>query len=238
MRTRLVFTAYNRPQYFNPVMASWTAARWFAIWPNEVFLEPSSIQDTMADIAHHHGAQVHFNPTRYGVLSNPWHALEHTFTGGADFAVLAEDDVLVSDDILEYFTFAARAFRNERVLAVCAASFAPASPPEHTQQLLYTTQFCPLVWGTWADRWTNVLRDTWDHDYSSGTPEAPQSGWDWNINLRLMRDWHIIAPAASRSTHIGKEQGVHTTADSFPGSVAATFTAHRSPAPFTVVSNR
>lgn len=238
MNHRLVFTATNRPFYFRPVLDAWIAVRGFAGWRPLVFVEPTPVAAQMAALAAAAGAAVVRNPVRRGVLSNPWHALDHAFADGADFAVLAEDDVLVSDDVLEYFTWAAASFADAHLLTVCAASFAPACAPGHEQHTVRTKQFCPLVWGTWADRWTGVLRESWDHDYSSGTPQAPQSGWDWNINLRVMADWDALAPVASRSTHIGEHLGAHTTAATFPGSQAPTFRPHRPPAPFVAPSNR
>jgi hypothetical protein len=229
VKRSLVFTAYNRPQYFTPVMASWAAVRGFADWDPVVFLEPSPVQQEMTRIAAAAGAGVWANPHRRGVSDNPWYALDTAFTvgEGSDFAVLAEDDVLVSDDVLEYFSWAAQRFRREHILTVCAASFATTCPPDQEQDTVRSGQFCPLVWGTWADRWTAVLRDSWDHDYSSGTATQPQCGWDWNIGLRVMGDWQVIAPAASRSVHIGADGGAHCTPAHFPATVAPTFTAHR-----------
>ncbi len=238
MKRRLVFTAYNRPVYFEPVMAAWTQVRGFGDWQPEVFLEPSPAAEAMTGIAAEAGAAVTRNPLKRGVLSNPWNALYTAFNAGADFVVLAEDDVLVSDDILEYFTWASTTFADQHILTVCACSFAPACAPGHEQNTVRHKQFTPLIWGTWADRWTDQLRDTWDHHYSTGTSEAPQSGWDWNINLRIMRDWDVISPIASRSTHIGRHGGAHTTAQTFPGSIAPTFAAHRPSAPFCPPSNR
>ncbi len=240
MRRRLVFTAYNRPYYFGPVMQRWTEVRGFTDgdWQPTVYLEPSASQQQMIALATAAGATVSLNPTKRGVLSNPWHALDRAFDGGAGFAVLAEDDVLVSDDALEFFTWASVEFADQAVLAVCACSFAPACAPGHEQHTVRHKQFCPLIWGTWADRWAGALRDTWDHDYSSGTAQAPQSGWDWNINLRIMGDWDIVSPIASRSTHIGEHMGTHTTRASYPGSIAPTFRPDRPAAPFHPPSNR
>ncbi len=235
MITRLVFTANNRPRYFHPVMASWADARGIRDWYPRVYLEPGPQQAVMTAIATEYGAAVHHNAERLGVLRNPWHALDAAFRQGADFVVLAEDDVLVSSDVLEYFTWAATELAHQHILTACAGSF--AGPDQAGQDRLVRThqQFCPLVWGTWRDRWATVLRDTWDHDYSSGTLQAPQSGWDWNINLRVMADWNVVTPVVSRSTHIGADGGTHTTAASFPGSVAPTFAAERGPGPFQLV---
>ncbi len=94
MNLRLVFTAYNRPHYFAEVLDAWTRVRGFADWKPLVMLEPSDVWEQMSALAQGAGATVHLNPRRYGVLSNPWHALNTAFGDGADFAVLAEDDLL------------------------------------------------------------------------------------------------------------------------------------------------
>lgn len=236
MNRRLVFTAYNRTDYFRQVMHSWSNVRGVTDWHPQVHLEPSDRQVPMLTTAGLVGARVHLNSVRMGVLHNPWLALDTAFLAGADFVVLAEDDVLVSTDTLEYFTWASEHLAgDDHVLAVCANSMQPECDPADEQIIHQSTAFNPLVWGTWADRWTGVLRDTWDHDYSSGTPDAPQSGWDWNINLRVMGHRHIVKPLASRSTHIGRYGGTHTTIFSFPGSVSPTWRADRAPADYVYV---
>ena len=54
------------------------------------------------------------NPQRYGVLGNPWHAFNDGFAV-SDFVVLAEEDLIVSEDVLEYFAW-------------CRACYARRSP--------------------------------------------------------------------------------------------------------------
>ncbi len=226
----IVFTAYNRPRYLQATLASWAAVRGWQDATRHMFLEPGPAASHMLTIARLHGLAVHHNPVRHGVLHNPWVALQDAFAT-EEFAILAEDDIVVSDDILEYFTWARDRFATDGgVLAVCANTKAATSQDDNL--VLRGRHFDPLVWGTWRDRWTDVLRDTWDHDYSSGTREHPQSGWDWNINLRVLGNRDVLWPASSRSNHIGAHAGTHTTLLSFPGSVSPTFRPHRPPAPF------
>jgi len=233
----LVFTANNRPRYLRPVLHQWARVRGWRDWRPTVYLEPGRKAAQMADIATAAGARVRVNPRRYGVLTNPWQALNTAFTDGADFTVLAEDDVLVSTDVLEYFDWAAHSHATEHVLAACAGSF-DGCPDGHEYHIERGNRFCCLVWGTWADRWTGTLRDTWDHTYSSGTPAQPQSGWDWNITLRILPGWDVLAPYASRSQHIGEHEGTHCTPAQYPGTRAANFRHDRPTAPYTVVTPR
>lgn len=234
-----MFTAYHRTRYWAPVLESWQAVRGLHDWTPTVYLEPSSQQDTMRALAADANIDVRLNPHRRGVLSNPWHAVDSAFSDGADFVVLAEDDVLVSEDILEYFTWASTTLDRSRILAVCACSMAPTVDPADTRTVAPGDRFNPLVWGTWREHWFDVLGDTWDHDYSTGTPNAPQSGWDWNINLRVMPGrWQVAAPLASRSTHIGQYNGTHMHPVAFPASQSPTFAAHHPPGPYRWVSDR
>lgn len=238
MNLRLVFTANDRPGYFRDVMAAWQNVHGFSDWQPTVFLEPGRRWEQMCDIAHAAGAAVRLNPHRFGVLSNPWHALNTAFTDGADFTVLAEDDLLPSTDILDMFAWAA-SLTDHRVIAVCAASLAPAARPDQQHHLTLSGTFCSQIWGTWPDRWTAHLRDTWDHDYSTGTDGA-EAGWDWNIYRRLIpaNGWRVAHPVASRATHIGEHGGVHTTPASFPASQLPTFAQHRPPGRYQLVDFR
>lgn len=234
MILRLALMANDRPSYFIPVTAHWQQARGLDQWDPYVSLEPTSYLAEMHAIATERGFPVKVNPARWGVLHHPWRILESLFAEHhADFAVIAEDDVLVSDDILEYYTWAAKRFADERVLAVCSSSFREQASPAEDYRAVVHTGFTAMCWGTWGTRWQSVLRDTWDHNYSSGTPDAPQSGWDWNFNLRIIPqgNWQVVSPAASRTDHIGAV-GTHTTAASFPGSRSATFVQHRDPGEF------
>lgn len=235
MNTWLVFTAYNRPGYFDQVMAAWSQVRGLADWTPVVHLEPGPVADQMSAIATAAGVRVHLNPHRLGVLTNPWHALDTAFTAGADFVVLAEDDLLPGTDALEYFGWAAATLPGD-VLAVCAASLAPTATPGQDYDITLSGTFCSQLWGTWADRWTGVLRDTWDHDYSSGG--AVENGWDWNIYRRLVPGRRVAHPVASRVTHIGRFGGTHTTEASFPASQLPTYVQHRPPGDYRVVPLR
>ncbi len=235
MKLQLVLMANDRPEYFHDVANSWTKVRGLHHWSPYVSLEPTHRLADMHAVAASYGLEVRINPARFGVLEHPWQILHRAFDGDdpADFAVIAEDDVLVSDDILEYYNWAAKRFEDEHILTVCSSSFHEAADPADNYRAVVHTGFTPMCWGTWASRWHGVLRDTWDHNYGSGTPERPESGWDWNLNLRVIPrgGWEVVSPVASRTDHIGAF-GTHTTAISFPGSRSATYAQHRDPGEF------
>lgn len=214
MKAALLLTAYNRPQYLRETLESWSKVRNFKHWPLHVQLEPSDKQDEMIEILRqidHPRLFITVNNSLQGVLKNPWTGFDRLFRAKRyDFVVRMEDDIVVSTDILEYFEWAMTHFKeDEKVLLVQAESGEYGD--ENLVEL--STGFSPYVWGTWQDRWVNKIGPTWDLDYSTynGYP-GRQSGWDWNLNTRLIPKWgmKLVKPIASRALHIGL-QGTHAS---------------------------
>lgn len=223
---RVSFTAFHRTDYWEQSLESWARVRGIEGADISVFLESSGFRDEMTEIATRILPQtvVHQNEVRLGVSKNPWVAMDDAFSTGEDFAVLAEDDIIVSSDILEYFLWARDKFRwDPEVLAICSFDSHLESPGHTFGKGDVTKQrwFSPLVWGTWADRWENQIRDTWDFDYSYG-------GWDWNMRMGVMKDqWFCVFPRHSRSTHIGEFDGTHMQPEQFKETQAGTFVEER-----------
>jgi GNT-I family len=223
----VTMTVHNRPAYLRETLASWARVR--GVDQVEMMFRcepgcPEAVHEcvTAGMAGWSAGFAVRVNRERLGVLSNPWHALEAAFGRGVSFAVLAEEDTPVADDVLEYFTWAASVYRADRqVLAVCAHHLnGPAGGPADVYRV---GEFSPIVWGTWADRWASLLRDTWDHDYS-------RKGWDWAISALLAETGRVtIAPGSSRSQHIGEHGGAHCTPGYYPQTVSASFRPHYDP---------
>jgi hypothetical protein len=163
------------------------------------------------------------NRRRLGVLVNPVEAGGRQLRAdpGISFLVMAEEDVLVSDDVLGFMSWANRYLAPmSRVVCACADSRAPAGADP--AEVVLGRSFCSLVWGTWRDRWFDVIEPTWDRDYSRG-------GWDCNLRNNVLSERRLLAawPAASRSRHIGELQGVHARWWNFNDWYAPTFAEHR-----------
>lgn len=247
MNKELTFTAYFRVNYLKEAVASWNQADGILDWPVSYLLEPTTepIEDAMIDEFHRLEAKSLLgvvNDHRLGVLRNPHAALTAAFAGGNDFVVLSEDDIVVSDDVLEYFDWAMKAYEEDKsVLAVLAYSRisleAGAQDPSAVSR---TKVFCPLTWGTWKDRWEEIIEPNWDLDYSSGMPDGSCAGWDWNMmRVAVRENKDFLYPLASRSNHIGKHGGTHTSEHSFPESQAGTFKdCHRRKEPFKEIFTR
>jgi GNT-I family len=222
----VVFTVHNRPQYLTHTLASWARVRGIGDADLIFCCEPGCPEAAAlcaATSAWARSATVVINPVHYGVLSNPWHALETGFTSGAGFVILAEEDTPVADDVLEFFTWARAEYEPDgQVAAVCAHSL-DGPLANNPSAVFRCTMFSPIVWGTWAGRWYGLLRDTWDHDYS-------HNGWDWHVNgLLVEHGLRVVKPVLSRSQHIGEHGGSHCTTEFFPQTVAESFRAHYDP---------
>jgi hypothetical protein len=224
MNFKLVFTAYNRPGYLAESIRSWNFARNLTNWNTTFYIEPSELFEHVADAALTLETDVTIvaNEEKFGVLVNPWQAIDHAFTSGADFVVLAEDDVAVSQDVLEFFEWTAEEYATARNV-LCVNAFS-ADGTGLANELTQDTAFSPLIWGVWKDRWETHLRDTWDKDYSSGNLDGSEAGWDWNIN-RILNDKNmsVIKPRLSRSDHLGEFGGTHMTPDLYDSSRGAGF---------------
>ncbi|WP_204911400.1 hypothetical protein [Microlunatus spumicola] len=231
----MLLTAYDRPHYLAPVLDAWAEVRGLDGWHLRVAVEPSPARDAVVDLVRsfvgrtgHEDTEVVLNPSRLGVLENPYAHLDALFRAGHGFVVRAEDDLLVSDDVLELFAHVAAAYAADPAVAT-AHAFSPGPPGPGADELVRTTEFCPWVWGTWRDRWLDLVGPTWDRDYSTYNVEPGfETGWDWNLNTRVFpaHGLHAVAPAVSRVRNIG-EVGEHGTPDDLVP--APTFTAHRPP---------
>ncbi len=233
MDLRVAMTVSDRPFYLKDTLPYWANARNVQDVPFTFHVEQTVAKyqnlTLIKDWAYEAKIQrvaIVENSSRLGVLVNPWEAFELAFADGADFVLLCEEDTPVSSDVLEYFTWAAVKFQfNSSVLGAC--SWCPCLPEQYSaSDCILASDFNPLVWGTWRDRWYDTLRDTWDKDYSSGNPDGSQAGWDWQIRLRILGDRKFVFPLQSRSDHIGY-YGTHMLPKYFDESRAASFLADR-----------
>jgi hypothetical protein len=211
----VVMTAWKRAGYLRQTLESWANVRGLeALALRRVSLDASdgATQGTMTGMAQHYGWDVTVASKHRGVLVNPVESVSAVFREqpSVDFVILAEEDVIVSTDVLEYFTWAQQYRNAPNMLLVCShplLRYKPVPDPRPHEVRTFCG-FCPLVWGTWRDRWEMFIEPTWDRDYSSGGPN--DSGWDWNLmRLMALSRKRALVPGQSRSQHIGEEGGVH-----------------------------
>jgi hypothetical protein len=222
MKKALLFTAYNRVAYLQQSLSTWFGVRGLDDWHILALIEPSPVQNAIKeefemfrDIRGLTDMEIVINPERYGVLHNPWVGFQKLLVNdGFDFVVRTEDDLVVSEDILEFFEWVALNYRGDDQVAT-AHAFAQTDGTPGAVSI--ESSFSPLVWGTWANRWKALLGPTWDHDYSTFNKEpGNQAGWDWNLNTRLFPSLglHSVRPHISRVNNIGVH-GTHSTLENF-----------------------
>lgn len=209
MTQAIVFTLYQRPFYTRQILEAWKRVRGVQDWDIHFFIDPSPQAEAQLGIASeflqwHGTGTVTVNEERKGVLTAPWFALTNAFAQGYEKVALAEEDVEVGDDILEYFSAALNSG-----IADIACAWADTDGWQDT--IAYRRKwFCPWGWATTSETWFNSLRDSWDHDYSSADHRGP-GGWDCHIGLRLVHDTDLTVafPLAARARHIGQHLGSH-----------------------------
>ena len=157
MKKALVFTAYDRLRYLQNTLFSWETVRGLDDWHVVFRVEPSDITEHVVDEFRLFAEKMNLqdyeiivNSTKLGVLLHPFVAFDSLFAEGYDFVARVEDDVIVSDDILEYFDSMAKSYRDDpKVATVCAFT-----ETQGYEDAVYTdSYFDPLNWGTWSDRW-------------------------------------------------------------------------------------
>jgi hypothetical protein len=233
VRPAVLLTAFDRPRYLAPVLDAWAEVRDLHAWHLRVAVEPSRARDEVVQLVRafvrrtgHEDTEVVLNPTRLGVLENPYVHLDALFRAGHDFVVRAEDDLVVADDVLELFAHVQRAYADDPSVAT-AHAFCPDPAGASPAELTRTDAFCPWVWGTWRDRWLDLIGPTWDRDYSTyNSSPGFETGWDWNLNTRVFPAHGLgaVAPRVSRVQNIG-EVGEHGTPDDLVP--APSFVAHQ-----------
>lgn len=140
--------------------------------------------------------------------------------------MIGEEDLVVSEDVLEFQSWAKREFQGRSEVFGVMSQMQGAFETDDPSAVALVQDFNPWVWGTWKDRRAPVLRYTWDKDYSSGG--AADSGWDWNIAKRILpsRGGFMAVPG-----HHGVRTSVSTWGcmhpEAFDGTQAKTFRSMR-----------
>ena len=109
MKKALFFTAFNRVGYLKETLASWAKVENFDGWHIGFYIEPSDVIDQIGQVIksflddiNFDSYSIHYNQELLGNATNTWQGFEDLFND-YDFVVLAEDDVIVSKDVLRYF---------------------------------------------------------------------------------------------------------------------------------------
>lgn len=205
MKKAVLFTVFNRVDYLKETLESWSKVDLIKDYDFCFYVEPSNVSKQITDLIYNFedktdiNFSIHYNESILGTGGNTWRGFTDLFKKYY-FVVLAEDDVIVSKDILRYFDAAEKMYRDDDEIAIISANTKWGT----TDPTLVVREqgFNGLVWGTWKKYWDNYFAPNWDKDYSS---DPIHNGWDWHLNLRIMPSNGLknINPLASRSNHIG-----------------------------------
>lgn len=226
----LFFTAYKRLEYLIPTLEQWRKVRGIENYDIYFRVEPSErTEDVIEEISKFSNdintdVRTILNLERQGCARNTWNGFNDLLSK-YDFVVLTEDDILPSTDVLEYFTFLERKYRDDEEVAVISANYEFEGHDPYS--ISKVDIFRGIIWGTWKDTWDKYIRDTWDFDYSTAVDEGP-SGWDWNLTLRVLPQNNLktIVPHSARSQHIGVN-GIHCGPEIFEGTQMKSFKLER-----------
>ena len=172
----VVFTANDRPHYMARTLDLWSRVRGIGDCRLIFRCEPgcpemAALCGTASDFAGE--VTVIVNEERHGVLRNPHTALTTGFAFG-DFVILAEDDLTPADDTLELLAWCRDKYAGDPQVIAASASRIDEYPGGPSGVMRHDRFHC-WIWGTWRDRWENLLSPDWQFDYALG-------GWDWRIN--------------------------------------------------------
>lgn len=147
------------------------------------------------------------------------------------FVICCDDDILVSDDVLEYFAFA----RSYNPSAVCAHNnlgqgWSPLwNDADADQQLVrMVPEFTSWCWGTTIGAWEHVWLPNWDWDRSSGSHPL-EHGWEWQMHRIANSGVLIAVPDASRCLNIGQYGGDFAIPGDHWKTQAHSYRQHRDP---------
>jgi hypothetical protein len=208
----IFFTVFNRVEYLKKTLNQWENVRGLDQYDIYFRVEHSDVVEEVIEEINRFSNNVNslvksiINLEKQGCAHNTWNGFNSLFDQ-YNFVILAEDDILPSADVAEYFTFLEKKYINDPEVLVISANYElhDYSPYAVSKVDIFRGQ----IWGTWKNRWNDFIKDSWDFDYSSGQDDGP-SGWDWNLTLRVIPKNNLksVVPHSSRSQHIG-EIGLH-----------------------------
>lgn len=210
MKTSAFFTV-TREVYLREALASWRRVRGLAVLSHMTFrVEPNGQQDSCLEIIRDFAddipcdVQVVLNDRVLGVRENPHAGFASEFAGGSDYVIYAEDDTVVASSYLEYQRWAAFAVQSDpSALAVCGFRHGDLEIPPRVQPACLISGFVPIGWGTWKDRWENILQPRWFYDRPNS--HGHHVGWDWTLNEVILPELGMkcLFPHRSQTDHRG-----------------------------------
>ena len=242
----LIILAMKRPEYFRRCLEAWGNARGsqdlHGVTVRTGRTNPA-LEGELAAIAGHAAAKygwpltvVPDDPEDAG-HAGPDRALgmqiQASFADpGCGFVIECDEDIVVSDDVLEYMAFA----RSLGTDCACAHNdlgqgWSPRRDDSAADQRVVRIrgEFTSWCFGFTREAWERTWLPEWDWDRTSGD-HPMQHGWEWQMHRQAVRDnLRIAIPDASRCQDIGQFAGTFSDPAGFWATQAASYRPHREP---------
>lgn len=117
MKKAVLFTVFNRVDYLKETLESWSNVDLIKDYDFCFYVEPSDVSKQITDLIYNFedktdiNFSIHYNKNILGTGGNTWRGFTDSFKK-YDFVILAEDDVVVSKDVLRYFNASEKMYRD------------------------------------------------------------------------------------------------------------------------------
>lgn len=226
MKINIAISAYNRPEYSQRSIAAIFGAKGFTPEKYRIFCAmdchaDGSYNKEVYNIYKFFGVLPDVAEKKRGCNYNVKQALELAWDDSPDFVIMIEDDIVISDDALEYIEWAAEKYKDDpsvRSIGLWGHDDGignPGSPVSEKDYGMAMRQnyFTCWGWGTWRDRY-DEMNETW----TTGD-DSHDTSWDVIVSSHLGERVEIL-PAISRAYNCGEHGGTHR-GRAWPGLVAS-----------------
>jgi len=223
MKINIAISAYNRPEYSQRSIAAIFGAKGFNPQKYRIFCamdchKDGSFNRDVYNIYEFFGIIPDVAEQKRGCNYNVKRALELAWEDNPDFVLMIEDDIIISDDSLQYIEWAADKYKNDHsvhTIGLWGHDKGPSLPVSEKDygKVMRQTYFTCWGWGTWKDRWKEMLA-TW----TTGD-DSHETSWDVIVSSHLGEMVEIL-PAISRAYNCGEHGGTHR-GKAWPGLVAS-----------------
>jgi hypothetical protein len=225
MKINIAISAYNRPEYSQRSLAALLGAKGYSLNKYKIFCamdcyENGDWNKEVYDVYTNFRISPFVAKQKQGCNYTVKKALELAWEDGPDFVLLIEDDIIISDDALMYIEWAAEKYKDDSSVRTIGlwghdngyALGTPLTDGEHGK-VMRQNYFTCWGWGTWKDRWEEMLT-TW----TTGD-DSHDTSWDVIVSSHLGERVEIL-PSISRAYNCGEHGGTHR-GRAWPGLVAS-----------------
>jgi hypothetical protein len=225
MKINIAISAYNRPEYSRRSLAAILGAKGYSRKKYNIFCsidcdENGEINEDVYSVysSIEYPMSIRASMEKLGCNKNVRSALDIAWEDNPDFVLMIEDDVVISDDALQYIEWAAEKYKNDqsvRTIGLWGYENKPEVPVslKNAGKVKRQNFFTCWGWGTWSDRWSEI-KENW----TTGN-DSHDTSWDVVMSQNL-GDRVEILPAISRAYNCGDDFGTHR-GRSWPGIVAS-----------------